>query len=52
MARGEAARAFVQVRRHMACAAREEEEDKGGVWGGEAGRGKVSGVNSLVRSQK
>lgn len=32
MARGEAARAFVQVRRHMACAAREE--DKGGVWGG------------------
>lgn len=49
MARREAARAFVQVRRHMACAAREE--DKGGVWG-EAGRGKVSGVNSLVRSQK
>lgn len=32
MARREAARAFVQVRRHMACAAREE--DKGGVWGG------------------
>lgn len=46
MARREAARAFVQVRRHMACAAREE--DKGGVWGG---RGKVSGVNSLVRGE-
>lgn len=51
MARREAARAFVQVRRHMACAAREGEEDEGGVWG-EAGRGKVSGVNSWVRSQK